>query len=154
MSTYGHSPYGMSVYGHLQGSPGGIVLPREQLVQRHPSAAVSAPGVMLWASETDLATCQVALLDIVTPGEVEEAHASPEIYWDVEAPSPGFGYEPFGEESFGLPNPQDRPGVYQNLEFGEERFGYGEFGHVATEQYIQHGPTYWSEGYDEDGVYP
>lgn len=130
------------------------ILPREQVTQRHPQAAVSAPGVTLWTSQTNLATCDVDVTDEVVEGEVELAHYVPEIEWDVETRPPGFGYGPFGEYPFGWPMPFDHAGVYQNREYGEGAFGEGPFGGVETDYYVEHGPTYWGEGDDEDGVYP
>lgn len=140
------------------------LLPREQVVQRHPRACVSAPGVNLWASQTNLALCLVTNTDEVTEGEVEQAHApSPYFEWYVEATpefvgTRGFGEDPFGVVPFGVDQSEiidDAPGVYQNSTFGEGSFGVGPFGGVEGWNYSEHpSPIYWADGDGEDGVYP
>lgn len=119
-----------------------VILPREQVTQRHPRSAVSAPGVLLWASETNLATCDVDVLDEVDFGEVELAQeAAPYYEWHVVSEDLWDGVD-------------DHPGVYQFGALGEGTLGGGTLGGVELEWYVEHGPTYWAEGYDEDGLYP
>jgi hypothetical protein len=133
------------------------ILPREQVTQRHPRAAVSAPGVLLWASQTDLAICDVDVVDEVDEGEVEVAQdAAPYYEWNVVLETYGFGLDAFGEEPFGAPTTVDaeHPGVYQFSALGEGVLGGGTIGGIETDWYVEHGPSYWAEGYDEDGVYP
>jgi hypothetical protein len=118
------------------------ILPREQVTQRHPRAAVSAPGVLLWSSQTDLALCDVDVVDEVDEGEVELAQESAPYYeWTVVS-------EDLWEDV------DDHPGVYQFGALGEGVLGGGTLGGVETDWYVEHGPSYWAEGYDEDGVYP
>jgi hypothetical protein len=133
------------------------ILPREQVIQRHPRAAVSAPGVLLWSSQTDLAICDVEVTDEVTDGEVELAqNVAPYMEWHVVGETPGFGYDAFGVEPFGEPTTggEEKPGIYQFGALGEGPLGSGPLGGVELEWYVEHGPSYWSEGNGEDGVYP
>lgn len=134
-------------------------LPREQLVQRH-GAAVSAPGVLLWHSTTNLTTCEVHNIDLVTEGEVEEAQmAPPEWFFDVVVEpdhNHAFGLGGFGVHDYDQQTVFDVPdGIYQNhtydgTDFGEETFGGRELEWNAESPY----PIYWGEGDGEDGVYP
>jgi hypothetical protein len=118
------------------------ILPREQVIQRHPRAAVSAPGVLLWSSETNLATCDVEVTDEVEFGEVELAHDEPPFFeWYVVS-------EDLWDEV------DDLTGIYQFGALGEGVLGGGPLGGVELEWYVEHGPSYWSEGAGEDGVYP
>ena len=130
------------------------ILPREQLVQRH-DATVSAPGVVLWHSTTNLTTCEVHNVDLVTEGEVEEAQMAPDsFFWDVviypleDVTYFGYGLGPFGEEPFGSESYEvdgDPYGLYQDPDFVA--------GH--PDQYVTHGPIYWGDGDNgENGVYP
>ena len=78
----------------------------------------------------------------VGESEVEIAHmAPPEFFWDVEAdlwphfPIDVYGLEEYGLQNYGEPyieRGDDRPGIYQDLEFGEFEFGDGGFGGVET----------------------
>jgi hypothetical protein len=90
------------------------ILPREQVTQRHRNSTVSAPGVTLWMSETDLAICDVEIMDDVTYGEVEQATGpDPYMEWDVE--------------TFNDPHP-DFPGVYRSPEYGQGAYGELTYG--------------------------
>jgi hypothetical protein len=121
-----------------------VVVPREFLVQRH-DACVSAPGVILWSSTTDLATCEVAITNIVELGEVELAQmAPPEWFWDVILVSGdyGFGEYPFGEYPFGFGDEGREAGVYQDRD------------DIDNDWFIPPIPIVWGEGNADDGVYP
>jgi hypothetical protein len=164
MPGYGQEPYGYGTYGigYIDVPPivdEFVILPREQLVQRRP-AIVSAPGVVLWASHTNLTTCQVALLDEVTPGEAEEAQMAPPSWFFDVVVGPGnninFGEGEFGVGIFDDVEPDVPDGIYQNHTYDGTDFGEEPFGGLETEWYADtHGPTYWGEGDNgEDGVYP
>ena len=152
MPGYGQEPYGYGTYGvgyidvpPVIGEP--VILPREQLVQRRP-AIVSAPGVVLWASHTNLTTCQVALLDEVTPGEVEEAQmAPPEWFWTVAVGIPPGGGQPFGEWDFG-----EDPFGAQVLDLDDAI--YQDRDNLDNAWFVPDGLSWWGEGNNEDGVYP
>ena len=82
-------------------------LPREQLVQRHPRGVVSAHGVTLWESVTDLVNRAVENADEVEDGEVALAEipffevGSSSIDRDGINRDDWFGRDDFGDDTFG-----------------------------------------------------
>lgn len=147
MSGYGEGPYGEGGYGGGSFVPVSSVLPREQLVQRH-DACVSAPGVILWSSTTNLATCEVTLTNEVEEGEVEEAQmAPPEWFWTVAVGIPPGGGQPFGEWDFG-----EDPFGAQVLDLDDAI--YQDRDDLDNAWFVPDGLSWWGEGNNEDGVYP
>lgn len=98
-------------------------LPREQTMQRMHRSAVSAPGVVLWATETTYPPTgfrvEAEVTNDVVAGEVALAHAEKpaDFFYDVETVN---DLHP------------DVAGVFQDREFGEGAFGEGPFGGVET----------------------
>lgn len=122
------------------------ILPREQVTQRHPRSAVSAPGVLLWESQTDLAACDVDVVDEVTYGEndiLDEVNQHQE--WYVQGGYYGFGFGALGDEPFGgVILDDEAPGVYEDAGFGEGGFGDGGYGGVELDYAEGWGPLHWS----------
>lgn len=105
----------------------------ERVTQKHPTSAVSAPGVQLWATATTYLPEYRGIVvetDVVEAGDVELAHEDRpyDFFLDVETINDIHA---------------DYPGVFQDREFGEGAFGEGPFGGIETDWAIVEGPPGW-----------